>query len=124
MHNRIHHHLIYERILCFIKKQVALTLQQGFVKLGLHGLQPKFQLCSLDSVEADGLVFYRQEKEKLIKYFHNLPCLFSLTVDLHPHNDKEPRATEDVVVVSGTSDQMRAAQSLIHAFILCGQTFP
>ncbi|CAK7323730.1 unnamed protein product [Dovyalis caffra] len=39
-------------------------------------------------------------------------------------HDPKPGATEGVVVVSGTSDQMRAAQSLIHAFILCGQTFP
>ncbi|KAJ4718780.1 KH domain-containing protein [Melia azedarach] len=37
-------------------------------------------------------------------------------------NDPKPGATEGVVTVSGTSDQMRAAQSLIHAFILCGVT--
>ncbi|ESR41002.1 hypothetical protein KPL70_021161 [Citrus sinensis] len=37
-------------------------------------------------------------------------------------NDPKPGATEGVVMVSGTSDQMRAAQSLIHAFILCGVT--
>lgn len=37
-------------------------------------------------------------------------------------HDPKPGATEGVVVVSGTSDQMRAAQSLIHAFILYGQT--
>lgn len=37
-------------------------------------------------------------------------------------NDPKPGATESVVIVSGTSDQMRAAQSLIHAFILCGVT--
>ncbi|KAF5749362.1 KH domain-containing protein [Tripterygium wilfordii] len=37
-------------------------------------------------------------------------------------HDPKPGATEGVVLVSGTSDQMHAAQSLIHAFILCGQT--
>ncbi|KAI5575655.1 hypothetical protein BDE02_10G226200 [Populus trichocarpa] len=37
-------------------------------------------------------------------------------------HDPKPGASEGVVVVSGTSDQMRAAQSLIHAFILYGQT--
>ncbi|KAL9462779.1 hypothetical protein AB3S75_000727 [Citrus x aurantiifolia] len=37
-------------------------------------------------------------------------------------NDPKPGSTEGVVMVSGTSDQMRAAQSLIHAFILCGVT--
>ncbi|KAJ6311226.1 hypothetical protein OIU77_013073 [Salix suchowensis] len=37
-------------------------------------------------------------------------------------HDPKHGATEGVVVVSGTSDQMRAAQSLIHAFILYGQT--
>ncbi|KAJ0075073.1 hypothetical protein Patl1_34921 [Pistacia atlantica] len=37
-------------------------------------------------------------------------------------NDPKPGASEGVVVVSGTPDQMRAAQSLIQAFILCGQT--
>ncbi|XP_042498266.1 KH domain-containing protein HEN4 [Macadamia integrifolia] len=42
-------------------------------------------------------------------------------VDVH---DPRPVATEGVVVVSGTPDQTRAAQSLIQAFILCGQTTP
>lgn len=37
-------------------------------------------------------------------------------------NDPKPGAAEGIVMVSGTSDQMRAAQSLIHAFILCGVT--
>ncbi|KAK6911132.1 K Homology domain, type 1 [Dillenia turbinata] len=37
-------------------------------------------------------------------------------------NDPKPGATEGVVIVSGTPDQIRAAQSLIHAFILAGKT--
>ncbi|XP_007023731.2 PREDICTED: KH domain-containing protein HEN4 [Theobroma cacao] len=37
-------------------------------------------------------------------------------------HDPKPGAAEGVVVVSGTSDQLRTAQSLIQAFILCGQT--
>lgn len=40
-------------------------------------------------------------------------------VDIH---DQKHGASEGVVVVSGTADQVRAAQSLVHAFILCGQT--
>lgn len=35
----------------------------------------------------------------------------------------KPGSAEGVVVVGGTPDQVRAAQSLIHAFILCGQAF-
>ncbi|KAK2651846.1 hypothetical protein Ddye_011702 [Dipteronia dyeriana] len=38
-------------------------------------------------------------------------------------NDPKSGATEGLVVVSGTPDQTRAAQSLIHAFILCGLPF-
>ncbi|KAG4177845.1 hypothetical protein ERO13_A10G003000v2 [Gossypium hirsutum] len=37
-------------------------------------------------------------------------------------HDPKPGATDGLVVVSGTSDQLRTAQSLIQAFILCGQT--
>ncbi|KAI3986387.1 hypothetical protein MKX01_002232 [Papaver californicum] len=37
-------------------------------------------------------------------------------------HDARPGSTEGVVIVSGTSDQIHAAQSLIHAFILSGQT--
>ncbi|GMI77437.1 hypothetical protein like AT1G51580 [Hibiscus trionum] len=37
-------------------------------------------------------------------------------------HDPKPGAAEGLVVVSGTSDQLRTAQSLIQAFILCGQT--
>lgn len=36
-------------------------------------------------------------------------------------HDPKPGAAEGIIVVSGTSDQAHAAQSLIHAFILCGQ---
>ncbi|XP_010259929.1 PREDICTED: KH domain-containing protein HEN4 [Nelumbo nucifera] len=39
-------------------------------------------------------------------------------------HDPRSAATDGVVVVSGTPDQTRAAQSLIHAFILGGQTTP
>ncbi|GMH03867.1 hypothetical protein Nepgr_005706 [Nepenthes gracilis] len=38
-------------------------------------------------------------------------------------HDPKPGATEGVVTLSGTPNQLRAAQSLIQAFILCGQTF-
>ncbi|KAJ8760107.1 hypothetical protein K2173_010963 [Erythroxylum novogranatense] len=37
-------------------------------------------------------------------------------------HDPKPGATDAVVVITGTSDQMRFAQSLVHAFILCGKT--
>ncbi|KAF5464635.1 hypothetical protein F2P56_014697 [Juglans regia] len=39
-------------------------------------------------------------------------------------NDLKPGATEGVVLVSGTPKQTHAAQSLIQAFIFCGQTPP
>ena len=39
-------------------------------------------------------------------------------------HDPKPGATEGVVIVSGTPEQTHAAQSLIQAFILCGQTQP
>ncbi|GMQ07832.1 hypothetical protein CsSME_00051855 [Camellia sinensis var. sinensis] len=38
-------------------------------------------------------------------------------------HDPRPGATEGVVVVSGTTDQLHAAQSLIHAFILAELPF-
>ncbi|KAL5756807.1 hypothetical protein ACOSP7_021238 [Xanthoceras sorbifolium] len=38
-------------------------------------------------------------------------------------NDPKPGATEGLIVVSGTPDQTRAAQSLIHAFIICELPF-
>ncbi|KAG5036516.1 hypothetical protein AAZX31_07G018400 [Glycine max] len=37
-------------------------------------------------------------------------------------HDPKPGATEGLVIVSGAPDQTHAAQSLIQAFILCGQT--
>ncbi|KAF4347567.1 hypothetical protein G4B88_009923 [Cannabis sativa] len=37
-------------------------------------------------------------------------------------NDMKPGATEGLVSVSGTPNQISSAQCLIHAFILCGQT--
>ncbi|XXG51491.1 hypothetical protein AAC387_Pa03g0042 [Persea americana] len=39
-------------------------------------------------------------------------------------NDPSHGATEGMVIISGTPDQTRAAQSLLQAFILCGQTTP
>lgn len=39
-------------------------------------------------------------------------------------HDPKPGATEGVVIVYGTPEQTHAAQSLIQAFILCGQTPP
>lgn len=37
-------------------------------------------------------------------------------------HDPKPGATECLVIVSGAPDQTHAAQCLLHAFILCGQT--
>ena len=37
-------------------------------------------------------------------------------------HDPKAGTTEGLVVVSGTSDQAHFAQSLLHAFILCGQS--
>lgn len=34
--------------------------------------------------------------------------------------DPKPGATEGAVTISGTIEQTRTAQSLLHAFILCG----
>ncbi|WJX42690.1 hypothetical protein P8452_29892 [Trifolium repens] len=39
-------------------------------------------------------------------------------------HDQKPGATEGLVIVSGTQDQIYSAQCLIHGFILCGQTAP
>nr|XP_023918162.1 KH domain-containing protein HEN4-like [Quercus suber] len=39
-------------------------------------------------------------------------------------HDPKPGAVEGVVIVSGTTEQTHAAQCLIQAFILCGQTPP
>lgn len=38
-------------------------------------------------------------------------------------HDPKPGATEGLIVISGTPSQLHAAQSLVHAFILCGQAF-
>lgn len=38
-------------------------------------------------------------------------------------HDPKPGATEGLIVISGTSSQLHAAQSLVHAFILCSQAF-
>ncbi|KAG9449209.1 hypothetical protein H6P81_009174 [Aristolochia fimbriata] len=37
-------------------------------------------------------------------------------------HDPSPGATEGIVIITGTPDQTQAAQSLLHAFILCGQS--
>lgn len=37
-------------------------------------------------------------------------------------HDNKPGALEGQVTVCGNPDQMRTAQTLIHAFIICGQT--
>ena len=39
-------------------------------------------------------------------------------------HDPKPGAMEGIVIVSGTTEQTHAAQCLIQAFILCGQTPP
>ncbi|XP_034887223.1 uncharacterized protein [Populus alba] len=64
-------------------------VQNEFFKTFVCDLQPKFQLCSQDSVQADALSIYRQEKEKLVKYLDNLSSLFSLTIDLQSHGDNK-----------------------------------
>lgn len=37
-------------------------------------------------------------------------------------HDPEPGAAEGTVIISGNPGQIRAAQSLLHAFILSGKT--
>nr|XP_034887265.1 uncharacterized protein LOC118027876 [Populus alba] len=64
-------------------------VQNEFFKTFVCDLQPKFQLCSQDSVQADALSIYRQEKEKLMKYLDNLSSLFSMTVDLRSYGDNK-----------------------------------
>lgn len=48
-----------------------------------------------------------------------LPQISGANVVVH---DPKPGAAEGVVIVSGAPDQTHFAQSLIQAFILCGQT--
>ncbi|KAJ6865981.1 hypothetical protein NC652_037494 [Populus alba x Populus x berolinensis] len=64
-------------------------VQNEFFKTFVCDLQPKFQLCSQDTVQADALSIYRQEKEKLLKYLDNLSSLFSMTVDLRSYGDNK-----------------------------------
>ncbi|KAG6741312.1 hypothetical protein POTOM_054545 [Populus tomentosa] len=64
-------------------------VQNEFFKTFVCDLQPKFQLCSQDTVQADALSIYRQEKEKLLKYLDNLSSLFSMTVDLQSYGDNK-----------------------------------
>ncbi|KAJ6859919.1 hypothetical protein NC651_036289 [Populus alba x Populus x berolinensis] len=64
-------------------------VQNEFVKTFVCDLQPKFQLCSQDTVQADALSIYRQEKEKLMKYLDNLSSLFSITIDLQSYGDNK-----------------------------------
>ncbi|KAG6742429.1 hypothetical protein POTOM_053300 [Populus tomentosa] len=64
-------------------------IQNEFFKTFVYDLQPKFQLCSQDTVQADALSIYRQEKEKLMKYLDNLSSLFSLTIDLQSYGDNK-----------------------------------
>ncbi|KAJ6756575.1 BED FINGER-RELATED [Salix purpurea] len=63
-------------------------VQHEFFRTFVENLQPMFKLHSKDMVEADVLVVYRQEKEKLIKCFDNLSCLFSLTIELLSSDDR------------------------------------
>ncbi|KAG5252620.1 zinc finger BED domain-containing protein [Salix suchowensis] len=63
-------------------------VQHEFFRTFVENLQPMFKLHSKDMVEADVLVVYRQEKEKLIKCFDNLSCLFCLTVELLSSDDR------------------------------------
>nr|XP_034909733.1 uncharacterized protein LOC118045257 isoform X2 [Populus alba] len=64
-------------------------VQNEFFKTFVYDLQPKFQLCSQDTVQAYALSIYRQEKEKLMKYIDNLSSLFSITVDLRSYGDNK-----------------------------------
>ncbi|KAG6742432.1 hypothetical protein POTOM_053303 [Populus tomentosa] len=64
-------------------------VQNEFFKTFVCDLQPKFQLCSQDTVQADALSIYRQEKEKLMKYIDNLSSLFSITIDLQSYGDNK-----------------------------------
>ncbi|KAJ6865985.1 hypothetical protein NC652_037497 [Populus alba x Populus x berolinensis] len=64
-------------------------VQNEFFKIFVCDLQPKFQLCSQDTVQADALSIYRQEKEKLLKYLDNFSSLFSMTVDLLSLSDNK-----------------------------------
>nr|XP_034887266.1 zinc finger BED domain-containing protein RICESLEEPER 1-like [Populus alba] len=64
-------------------------VQNEFFKTFVCNLQPKFQLCSQDIVQADALSIYRQEREKLMKYLDNLSSLFSLAIDLQSHGDNK-----------------------------------
>eukprot|EP00258_Populus_trichocarpa_P029025 XP_024445044.1 protein NLP8 [Populus trichocarpa] len=64
-------------------------VQNEFFKTFVCDLQPKFQLCSQDIVQADALSIYRQEKEKLMKYIDNLSSLFSITIDLQSYGDNK-----------------------------------
>ncbi|KAJ6865982.1 hypothetical protein NC652_037495 [Populus alba x Populus x berolinensis] len=64
-------------------------VQNEFFKTFVCDLQPKFQLCSQDTVQADALSIYRQEKEKLMKYIDNLSSLFSITIDLQSDGDNK-----------------------------------
>ncbi|KAJ6865962.1 hypothetical protein NC652_037478 [Populus alba x Populus x berolinensis] len=64
-------------------------VQNEFFKTFVYYLQPKFQLCSQDIVQADALSIYRQEKEKLMKYLDNLSSLFSTTIDLQSYGDNK-----------------------------------
>ncbi|KAB5519243.1 hypothetical protein DKX38_023562 [Salix brachista] len=54
----------------------------------LDMVQHEFELHSKNDVEANDLALFRQEKEKLIKYFDSLSCLLSLTLELWSSNDK------------------------------------
>ncbi|KAJ6870269.1 hypothetical protein NC652_036023 [Populus alba x Populus x berolinensis] len=64
-------------------------VQHEFFETFVKNLQPMFQLHSKDKVEADVLVIYRQEKEKLIRCFNNLSCLFCLTIELLSSDDRK-----------------------------------
>ncbi|KAJ6859936.1 hypothetical protein NC651_036302 [Populus alba x Populus x berolinensis] len=64
-------------------------VQNEFFKTFVYDLQPQFQLCSQDTVQADALSIYRQEKEKLVKYLDNLSSLFSITIDLQSYGDNK-----------------------------------
>ncbi|KAK7816027.1 putative ac transposase [Quercus suber] len=57
----------------------------------VENLQPRFKLPSLDTLKADILRVYREEREKLRKYFEMLSCRFHLILNFLTCHDKKNR---------------------------------
>ncbi|KAJ6864190.1 hypothetical protein NC651_034890 [Populus alba x Populus x berolinensis] len=63
-------------------------VQHEFFEIFVKNLQPVLKLYSEDEVTDDVLSICRREKEKLINFFDNLSCLFSLSIELWSSTDK------------------------------------